>query len=64
MNTLKHSQGVILSLELNGKYRITYSDEYGYIVEYEYKHRKIALSRYGRIVAERKQLKLNLEVER
>jgi len=62
MNMLKHSQGVILSLELDGGYKITYPDEYGYLVEYEYKNRKVALSRYAKLVADRKQLKLNLEM--
>jgi len=64
MNMLKHSQGVLLSLELDGRYKITYPDEYGYLVEYEYKYRKIALSRYAKLVADRKQLKLNLEVKK
>jgi len=64
MSMLRHSQGVILSLELDGRYKITYPDEYGYLVEYEYKCRKVALSRYCRIVADRKQLKFNLEVEK
>jgi len=61
MNMLRHSQGVLLSLELDGRYKITYPDEYGYLVEYEYKHRKVALSRYAKLVADRKQLKFNLE---
>jgi len=61
---LKHSQGVLLSLELDGRYKITYPDEYGYLVEYEYKNKKVALSRYCRLVADRKQLKFNLEVEK
>jgi len=64
MNMLRHSQGVILTLELDGRYKITYPDEYGYLVEYEYKNRKIALSRYAKLVADRKQLKLNLEVKK
>jgi len=64
MNMLRHSQGVVLTLELDGRYKITYPDEYGYLVEYEYKYRKVALSRYCRIVADRKQLKLNLEVKK
>jgi len=62
MSMLRHSQGVILTLELGGRYKITYPDEYGYLVEYEYKYRKTALSRYVKLVADRKQLKFNLEV--
>jgi len=64
MSMLRHSQGVLLSLEIDGGYKITYPDEYGYLVEYEYKNRKVALSRYCRLVADRKQLKFNLEVEK
>jgi len=64
MNMLRHSQGVILTLELDGRYKITYPDEYGYLVEYEYKNRKVALSRYAKLVADRKQLKFSLEVEK
>jgi len=64
MNMLRHSQGVILSLELDGRYKITYPDEYGYLVEYEYKNRKTALSRYAKLVADRKQLKFNFEVKK
>jgi len=64
MNMPRYSQGVILTLELDGRYKITYSDEYGYLVEYKYKCRKVALSRYAKLVADRKQLKLNLEVKK
>jgi len=60
MNLLQSYRNVILYRNDKATYTVTYPDEYGYKIEYTYKHRKLAFSRYARIVADKKQLKLNL----